>query len=88
MCIVELLNTLELNNNFILDDQIGPESFIKPESSVFDGDGNLSLNLKTSLPQLMRQNGLVDCFQQPRPRLPVNLNRKIDNTISNIVFYH
>ena len=50
MCIVEFLNTLGLYNNLVLNNEVGPKAFIKPDSLVLDGDGNLSFNLKTSLP--------------------------------------
>jgi len=63
VCIVEFLNTLEFYNNFVLNNEVSPEAFIKLQPPVFDGDGNLSLNLKTSLPQLMNQDDLIDRFQ-------------------------
>ncbi|MCU7936400.1 MAG: hypothetical protein KZQ99_16245, partial [Candidatus Thiodiazotropha sp. (ex Dulcina madagascariensis)] len=37
---------------------------------------------------IMRKDGLIDCFQQSRSRLTVNLNRAIDNILSHLIFYH
>jgi len=50
VCIVEFLNTLGLYNNLVLNNEIGAKAFIKPDSLVLNGDGNLSFNLKTALP--------------------------------------
>ena len=46
VCIVEILNTLGLYNNLVLNNEVGPEAFIKPDSLVLDGNGNLAFNLK------------------------------------------
>lgn len=45
MRVIEFFNALELNNDFLLDDDVCPETFIELESSVLDGEGNLPLNL-------------------------------------------
>ena len=50
VCIVEFLNTLGLYNNLVLNNEVGPKAFIKPDSLILDGNGNLAFNLKTSLP--------------------------------------
>ena len=45
VCIIEFLNTPGLYNNLVLNNEVGPEAFIKPDSLVLDGNGNLAFNL-------------------------------------------
>ncbi len=49
MCIIEFFNTLEFNNYFVFNDQVGSEAFIKFESTIFYRDSNLLFNLKSLL---------------------------------------
>ena len=63
------------HNHFVFDDQIGAEPGVDPDVLVGYGDGLLSGTLKSSPGEFMRQDSIVDRFQQSRSEGGVDAER-------------
>ena len=59
----KLLNRLDLDDDALFHNQIGPESFLKKFSPEANWDGHLPGHSKPVLAQGIRQNNFINRFQ-------------------------
>lgn len=65
------LHGFQFDEQFFFDQKISAKTFGQFNTTITDGDGRLSLNIKTTAHKLVEQNRFVDRFEQPRPQIPV-----------------
>ena len=51
MGIAHRLYRLELQDDLVLDDYVRSETLVEPNSTIFDGNGNLTLHYQATLAQ-------------------------------------
>ncbi len=74
---------LQLDANEAIDDEIGTKSLLINNSLIANRNHNLTFDCKSRLNQFPLKNRLIDRFQQPGPKISMDLNRKINNPPSN-----
>ncbi len=57
------LDRLELNEDEVVDDQVGAETFVDLVAVPDDGDGDFGLNVKAALAEFVGQDAVVDRFE-------------------------
>lgn len=82
----QLLHGFELDDDLVLHEQISAETFIERKLVVMDLNRNLTLNSQAPLFQLVRQDDLVNRFEQSRPRLGMNLESGVQNQFGDLIF--
>jgi hypothetical protein len=75
----QILNSLELNNDGIIHEQIKPQPGIKFNTLISNGNEHLRLNHKPSTPQFVGQACFINVFKQSRPEFLMNGKRRIDD---------
>ncbi len=88
MRVVEPLDTLELDNDLVFDQQVGPKALLELESLVCDRNCNLPFNLQAPLPKRVRENNFIDRLQQTGANLPMNPYRNVNDLLPNRIFRH
>ena len=76
----QMLDGLELQQDFTVDDQIGAEAFAQRDALVLDRNRYLALNAQPALCQLVREGKLVDLLQQPWTQCAMYRQRAIDDS--------
>ena len=84
----EALDRLQFNEHFVFDQQVSAEALFKSQAIVMNWDWHLSLNIQASLPEFVRKQDFVNCFEQARSRLRVNAKSSIENDSRECVFVH
>lgn len=67
----QVFHRLQFDQEPILHQEVGTETFIKCQAHEPDGNGNLAPHLNASLGQHFGQNDFINGLQQPWPRLNV-----------------
>jgi len=74
----ELFDSLELDNDFIRDEQIDTvESHL--DASIYNGHRELTLETKATVPKLHNERGFVYRLQESRAERTMNLNGRTDD---------
>lgn len=84
----ELFHGFQFNDDFVLDQQIGPKTFLEDQVVVTNWDRHLPLHLEPLLSQFMREGNLVNRFEKPRPGLGMNLECRVEDEFGEFVFIH
>jgi len=83
-----VLYRLELKDYFVLDDDIGAESFVEQDVQILDRYRNLAFDAKPSLVLLVRKGDFVNRLQQARAERATHSNRGIDDIRPALVLFH
>lgn len=81
---VKSLDALNLNDGDILDEQIDPV-FTEYPVFVNNWGRELALKLKTRIAKLEARSLFINCFEQPRSEVAVDLNPTPDNPLGYLV---
>ena len=84
---IESLNALQFHYDSVLNDEI-QAMLANWFPSILDGNCNLSLEREPSELQLNGQRRLVNGFQKPWTKLPVNLDRRSYDSLSQLIHFH
>ena len=75
---LDVFDRLQFDDQLAIDQQIQPKAFIERNTLILDGNRLLPLNQQPALFQNFGQHRLIYRFQQPRPKIPMQLQRRID----------
>jgi hypothetical protein len=67
MGVVDLLDTLDLQQDLLVDDDVRTEALIKLQPPIFDSYGYLTLDPKLALPKFMRSTASYTDSNNPGP---------------------
>ena len=81
----DCLDGLQFNDHQVLDNQIGFERLFNVNCFIVDRNGMLIHHLKTTLPQFIKENSLINRLKQSRPESRVDLERSINDLPRNLV---
>ena len=77
---LQRFNGFQLEDQLVLDEKIRAEPFFKNDPLVTYDDGFLPFDFQSPLREQLRQNRLVDRFEQPGPQIPMQrIGRVNDN---------
>lgn len=75
-------------NHLVVHKHIEPEGILKHHSFILKRYALLSLHLMSSLHKFNRKKRLIHRFEQPRPKLSMQLDRRIQNIASYLILGH
>jgi hypothetical protein len=80
----EALYGLELDEDAVFDDQIGPVAAIEPQVPVQDRDRPLPREAQAAETKLCAETGFVDGLEEPRTQASMDLDECPDDTVGAI----
>ena len=75
----DLIDRLQLDEDFPLDHQVGPEALADGNVLVDDWDGDLAADVKPAILKIIGQDGLVDRLQQAGAEPRMHLDRGVQD---------
>jgi hypothetical protein len=75
----QVFDRLDFEDEFLLNDDIGPKSGLKRNTFVNDGHRNLAGESDSRLMEFEAEALLINRFQQSWPQAPMQLDRKSDH---------
>ena len=81
----EFFHGLEFHDYAAFHEQVGAEAFIENHPVVFKANDLLPFDMEFPLFQSPSQHRFINRFQQPRPKVYVNLERRIHNRSSDVI---
>lgn len=85
MNVEQRINRLELNNHLVLHEEIHPVGIGDLQALVLNRANLLLLEGQLSQLEFMRQGQLVSRLQKPRAKIFVNLNRRTNDLLGELV---
>jgi len=82
---VDSLDTLHLDDDKVLDQEVNAISKLNPFAFVNDGQSDLAGNIYALLPKLMEQASLISAFEQARAQDGMNFHGGRHNLASDVV---
>lgn len=83
----QALDALQLNQDQILDDEIGAEANVEAHVLIAKRDSDLPLDSQAALNELVAKDGLVDRLKEPRPKMTMDLHRGVHHDAGNAVLW-
>lgn len=84
----DCLDGFDLNNNFALDNYVGPKAHFETNISVYDWNTLLPYDLQAPPPQFVSHYGLVHGFEKSRSQSRVDFIGCVYDLFRNLVFCH
>jgi hypothetical protein len=85
---MEALHALQLYEQLLVDDDVCSETFVKQDVPIPNWYWHLSVDAEAALAQLMRENNLIDRFEQSRTKLFMYTDRLIDHDPADFILVH
>jgi hypothetical protein len=82
------LDRFDFHNDFVFNDQIGPEAGFDADTIINHWNRRLARRPETSPAKFIRQNRMVDRFQQARPQPDMDVEGAVDDLFGDGVLGH
>ena len=84
----QLLYRLNLDNQFVLNQQIEPIGAIETKSLIVNRKAHLPLEVDTSAAQLKAETLIVSRLEQAGTKVPMHFDRRPDHPLRQLVLRH
>lgn len=81
----ETLYRLQFDDHLLVYDEVCAETVVYLQTIEFERDWDLILNSESPATEFLRQDKLINRFQKPWPKNPVNSDRGIDDLLGYLV---
>ena len=77
----ELLDGLQFHDHALINEQIDPQALVVEHAVVLERDSTVPLNMQSAPDQGTCEHGFIHRLQQPRAKIAMDLQRRIDDDL-------